>query len=401
MSDTVSKPRRFEHISGMGDELLLGPYQCWGIVEAYRIPADAATLGAYVKRIIGDLSQGSGVNIRLAEDDDSVYLVHYQFDTLISSSDKGVFDDNSLQFHIPVLVTLEGVNAKKYIAESGGKAALDEHERVTFEASVPVFSYGAHMINVITSNELRGQGMAHAEIRSSLLLCLDDLDASTGPRKMLDVGALMGPPKERDAGTTLTRQSMVQLWSRRPVDKSKDKPKDESVRKSRRRNITQSEALSHIFDLITLKQFPNDKDPLRACYQSLIHVTRRVFEKNRDGKIPKQPILAKEKDYIETVWDLEGRIGPANPRLEACSLLINAEHPEADIVRSLGFSFVSELRVKGMDGIETLFFEVKPNAYIKMNSDIHDPSTCFEEAQGESFCYRTDTVGPKNGWCDC
>lgn len=397
MSETGHKARRFAHISGMGDELLLGPYQCWGIVEAYRIPADGATLDAYVKRIMGDLSKGSGVNIRLAENDHSVYLVHYQFDTLISKRDKGVFDDNSLQFHIPVLVTLEGVHAGKYVAESGCEVKLDENEQITFEASVPVFSYGAHMINVITSNELRGQDMAHAEIRSSLLLCLDDLDAATGPRKMLDVGVLMGPPKRRDAGTTLTRQSMVQLWSRRSVVK----PKGESVRKGRRRYILQSEALSHIFDLITLKQFPNDKDPLRACYQSLIHVTRRAYEQNREGKIPKEPIQAKEKDYIETVWDLEGLIGPADPRLEACSFLINAEHPEANILKSLGFSSVSEVRVKGMDGLETLFFEVKPNAYIKMSSDIHDPSTCFEEAQGESLCYRTDTVGPKNGWCDC
>jgi hypothetical protein len=397
VSDTVHNARRFAHISGMGDELLLGPYQCWGIVEVYRIPADGATLDAYVKRIIGDLSMGSGVNIRLAENDHSVYLVHYQFDTLISRSDKGVFDDNSLQFHIPVLVTLAGVHAEKYVAASYGKATLDENEQITFEASVPVFSYGAHMINVITSNELRGQDMAHAEILSSILLCLDDLDAATGPRKMLDVGVLMGPPKTRDAGTTLTRQSMVQLWSRRPIDKLKD----DSDRKDDRRNVTQSEPLAHILDLITLKQFPNDRDPMRACYQSLVHVTRRAYEQNRDGKTPKKPIVTKEKDYVETVWDLEGRIGPADPRLESCSLLINAEHPEADILRSLGFSSVSELRVRGIDGLETLFFVVKPNAYIKMSSDIHDPSTCFEEAQGESFCYRTDTVGPKNGWCEC
>lgn len=392
MPDAAAPDKFYEELGDIGYEMLLGPYQCWGIVEAYRLSADRGKLERYVKKVLGNLIEGSGMSVELPADGNAVYLVHYQFDTLISRREQGVFNDNSLQFHVPVVVTLTGEQADSFLERSNEPVNQAADGSIRFEASIPVFSYGAYMINVITSNELRGQGMAHAEFRSSQQLCIDDLDKRTAPKRLADIRPLMAPPKMPNAGETLQRQSMIQIWNKHP-HKNARKPKTDQEEATG----TGFDALSHIFDLITLKQFPHDRDPSRACYQSIIHIRRRVMLRDRVQGSLQEPKPASMHSFIETYWELHGKGRRDDPRLHSCSILINAEHPEADMVKELGLAFKSKVPLDEA-GRETKYYELKPTVYIKMNSDKETPAACFEEAQGEGMAYRTDTLGATNGW---
>ena len=421
MSHATPTDTFYKQLGDIGYEMLLGPYRCWGIVEVYRLAADRQQLNRYVKRVLGDLLKGSEVSVELSTGGSDVYFVHYQVDTLISSRDRGVFNDNSTHFHIPVDVTVSGEQAQIFSQRSPEPLEPGKDGNLKFAASIPVYSYGAHMINVITSNELRGQGMAHAEIRSNQALCLDDFAASSSAKQLVDIRPLMSPPDAPDAGEILRRQSMIQVWNRRPVKPqgslSADVTKKGSSAVEASTAMTQAppsnsaalktvksklaghrlNALLHIFDLLTLKQFPHDRDPDRACYQSIIHVRRRVMIQNRTEKELHKPVFAAEQSFVETLWDSSGKLGPQDPRLRNSCVLINAEHPHADMVKALGLLASSELTLEA-SGQPTRYYELKPTAYIKMNSDLGEPSVCFEEAQAEAMGYRTNTLGKNNGW---
>ncbi len=159
------------------------------------------------------------------EENPIVFLVFTHFDSLQGVRKRGVFRNNSVHFHIPVICTIpEDICETKVI---DGKPIEDNGVKYReVKGSIQVFSFGAFMLNVITSNEVRGPAMHQAKIVSNGIW-IEDLHPSARSRPLVDVKFEL--PSE--AGGEMVKESVITLHNKVEKDEAAKEPELVTINK--------------------------------------------------------------------------------------------------------------------------------------------------------------------------
>ena len=197
--------------SGLGFETIQGPYKFKGEIGAFGLKAEKKKLKCFLKNYLNCTLEGSGIEFELGGSLDDltsqVLLVFTSFDSLEGVHERGKFRNSSVHFHIPVI----GHIPENKLKDVEGEEAHDSCGRRLINGSVQVFSFGSYMLNVITSNEVRGPAMYRAQMYAQGVW-MEHLHSGAPARELVDVR--MNLPGDGGDGGQLKEQSLIKVLNK-------------------------------------------------------------------------------------------------------------------------------------------------------------------------------------------
>lgn len=374
---------------GVGTQALKGPYRSSGVIRVYRLETKTNWLLRFRHEYLNKQLEGAGITVSLPEDD-CVYLVDHDFNEVEHEKEGLVLQDRSIQFQIPVDVSL-------------GKDIAGEE--TTLKLSIPVFSFSAFMENVITSNELRGPNMLYGSIEPQESLGLDDFAADADAKVVSDLRVLSTPKNKEKK--KLVRRPLLRLRNSRPefLEHQTDIDVGEIFYEGYKVNDVGERVrpLDYLTNLFAFKQFALNSAGPTACYQAIELIQRDFVEGTFGDARLIGGVRANETDFLKAHWDITDECLDERDRtrLERCKLYIDYTSDMKNIVRQLGIYTPGVFRAReAVPGWRRRrYYEVRPSAYMKI--DIRRQGLegyALNEQLGETLCYRNSTVGKSNGW---
>ena len=149
--------------------------------------------------------------------------------------------------------------------------------------------------------------------------------------------------------------------------------------------------VADVLKVFTLKQFPNELDPTKACYQSLVMIDHDVRYADKDSTRPNFMKWLSVFWKTEPEWDLSLPLNRNDRRLDEAKIDVHQ-----DICNSLGL--VSE----DLDDCDLK--RCQPTFYARVQTQKPGSELVFHEALGKNLCYRysvlddDSTPGSSHGW---
>ena len=193
----------YNESAGLGDETISGPYRFRnGTLHVFGLELKPGKRDAFLKSYLNDKLDGSGIHFEPV-DTDLCYLVITEFHDVQDARETGRFTNLSAHFHVPVCCC---------ITPEPGTRANGFEEPTRIMGSVQVFSYGSNMVNVVTSNEVRGPAMQHMVLDAPYRVCLEDLNLEARRQPVYQLSALVVPRQQDNHETGV--KPLISIWNK-------------------------------------------------------------------------------------------------------------------------------------------------------------------------------------------